>query len=93
MLKYHADHFGPRAPEIGTIISMPRTLPRPLTTGVDAPARHGRFEVIAYPVCGGYLPTHPGNRPMAHCAIIRRLCDGFTTTIATHYLTRILEAD
>lgn len=92
MLLHCADRFSKHDVRVGDTLKLPMRLPSPLGGRVDEPYRHGTFDVIALSVFGEHAATHPGNRPMAHCIVIRRRADGFTTTLAAHHWRRVREA-
>jgi hypothetical protein len=93
MLFHQMDRFGRHKIKVGDQLKLPADLPRPLNSKVDAPYRHGTFEVVAFPVrSAAFMDGRNGSRDLAHCIVVRRLCDGFTTTVAAHYWKRVMEA-
>lgn len=99
MLQHYCDRAHAYAPAVGTIIRMPVALPRPLGGAMPPLAKHGLFQVVAYPVYDdsartaevaarcGYRPF----RPMAHCVLLRNLANNKLMTVATHYVNRIID--
>lgn len=92
MLKRHADRFGHHDIRVGDMLHLPDDLPRPLGARVPPAARHGKCEVIAFPVYGDTDPGYPGLRPMAHCITVRRLRDNAIATISAWIWERCREA-
>lgn len=92
MLLHHADRFAHHDIRVGDTLKFPLSLPSPLGGRIDPPYRHGTFEVTAFHVFATSKDDYPGMRPMAHCLQVRRLCDGFTTTLAAHHWLRVRAA-